>query len=436
MPFVALAFHRAATRITPRSLVAGGLFYGLALLDGGPYVVGFPVVFLGLYAGLLALRARTLRPLLACAAVLGIGAAIAAIQIVPIAETFFSYRRETPAASHFYRAPFELDWLSMLYQGLVSRQQAHDPKLWMPYVLNVGSYVGWLPLLLSGVAVVARPGRVWPVAVTGFVSLWIHLGNAAPFDLWAVFHELPILGSLQVPARFNVFAVLSLALLAGHGLEALRERRRFGPPVAVALVAIVAADMTAVNAPVFKVAFSIPPVAVREPGSFFHHQRSPYEDGWADRALYPIFPNWPNVTYASTLENTGVIEAWHNLKYPRRVVPRDHALYPGAEVWSVSAGLRVTNASITPNVVEIEVEGDAGLVAINQNFHPGWKVVGGTGRIADLDGLVSVFVPAGAQRLKVAFRPRSFELGASISLLALLLAAFALWLDRPGRQRR
>jgi uncharacterized membrane protein YfhO len=75
-------------------------------------------------------------------------------------------------------------------------------------------------------------------------------------------------------------------------------------------------------------------------------------------------------------------------------------------------------------------------VAINQNFHSGWKVVGGTGHIADLDGLVSVFVPAGSQRLEVAFRPRSFEWGALVSVLALLAAAVVLWLDRPGRQRR
>jgi uncharacterized membrane protein YfhO len=105
-------------------------------------------------------------------------------------------------------------------------------------------------------------------------------------------------------------------------------------------------------------------------------------------------------------------------------------------VWSVSAGLQVSRYRVTPNVVEIDVEGDAGPVAINQNFDPGWKVVGDTGRVADLDGLVSVFLPAGDQRLAVAFRPRSFEVGASVSALALLLAAVALWLDRPGRRRR
>lgn len=432
-PFVALAIHEAASGLRLRSLVLGGIFCGLTLLDGGPYQAAFLPLFMALYGLLIALRARSLRPLWACGAIGVFGLVIAAVQILPIAEVYSSFPRKTAAVNYFYGAPFEKSWLEILYQGFVSRAQAHDPKRWMPYVLNVGSYVGWLPLLLAAAALALRPSRVWPCAVTFALATWIFLGPAASPDLWSLLHRLPVFGSLQIPARFNVFAVLMLALLAAHGLDALA-----GTPIGarlrwagIVVTAIVVADMAAVDAPVFKVAFAIPPVEVRPPGAFFDYINSPYLEGWRDRSLYPVFPSWPSVSYASTLENTGVLRGWNELGYRRNALARTSPHYAGEVYAAEAADLVVADARVTPNRIDFTVSGDGGHVVINQNYDPGWKVVAGEGEVMNVFGRVGVRVPPGEQRVSVAFRPASFAIGATLSLAGLLGAAFVLR-PRPG----
>ena len=37
----------------------------------------------------------------------------------------------------------------VLQDALVSRSQVHSEARWQPYYLNVGTYVGWLPILLA-----------------------------------------------------------------------------------------------------------------------------------------------------------------------------------------------------------------------------------------------------------------------------------------------
>jgi hypothetical protein len=434
VPWVALAVCRSTQRLDVRTLALGGIFCAFAWLDGGPYEVGFLPVFLGLYAAVRGLEARALRPLLAAGCVMAIGAAVAAVQIIPVAETFFAFPRETAALNNFYDAPFTKTALEILYDGFVRRDQVHDPERWMPYVLNIGSYVGWVPVMLGALAVALRPKRAWPMAVLAGFSIWIYLGAAATPDLWSAIHRLPLLGSLQIPARFNVFALLALGILAGHGLDVVTERLRgHGRWVALTAISICAVDLIAVNGAVFEMSFGIRPPQLQRPGTFFHHMHSPYREGWENRARVPMFPNWSNISYASLLENTGVIRAWNNLKYPRRAVPKGHRLYVGEVVaWDRTGGLEVSNATITPNTVGFDSSGPGGLVVINQNFHSGWKAVDGDAHVEDSGGLLGVRVAAGTAHTAVAFQPRAFEWGAGVSLLALIATVVAVLVGRPN----
>jgi uncharacterized membrane protein YfhO len=297
----------------------------------------------------------------------------------------------------------------------------------MPYILNVGCYVGWIPLLLAGLAIGADMRRhvLWLLLLGVF--LWIAIGSAAPIDLWALLHNVPGLAALRVPSRFNVFVLLLLALFAGKGLEVLRERLagravlRFAPAVIVVFVAL---DVGYINGGVFKVAFSIPPIEVAPLGPFVQYYKSPYLDRTKSSALFPTFDNWPCCAYATLLENAGVINNFRTITFRSDTIPSDNPMYRG-EAWFAEGAGRVTDVSVTPNAVAIETNGLGGVLVFNINYDPDWKVANRPDLVPYARaGRVALEVPEGARNLGIAYRPAAFFVGAAVSgsTVVLLLA--------------
>jgi hypothetical protein len=322
----------------------------------------------------------------------------------------------------------------VLVQGFVSRDQGHDPEAWMPLRINVGTWVGWLPLLLA-VAALARPRRTAWLAAVGAASLWMMLSEELPFGPWSWLHELPGLGSLQVPARFNVFVAATLAMLAAFGLEALAARMRLRA-LAPVVVALAAADLFAVNADVYRVAFAVPPIPVEPREAFVQYATSPWRDRYVATVLEPVRPNWPNATFPAILENAGVIHAYRDLVHPRNALAFDDPDYPGAEVAAVGTAVAVDDVRLTSNRVAFSIRGGGGRVVVNQNFHPDWRVVGGEGaRVTSHGGRLAVQVPPGSHAVELAFRPPAFRWGAAVSAVAWLGVAGVAVYSRYPRAR-
>ncbi len=431
LPFALVALRKASRRWRARHVLAGSAFLALTFLDGGPYQLCFSLLLLALYAPLLAIAGRTLRPLAASGAIVALAGGLAAVQLVPVAETFFEHPRETVSDRNFYEAPFQPTAGQILFEGYVSREQGHDPARWMPFLVNVGCYVGLLPVALGLLALARAPGRCGPPAAVLALCLWIHLGPAAPLDAWALLHRLPGFASLQVPARLNVFVLLWLAVLAAIGLEQLRALLPAGRAAALVpglLVALQALDQLSVNAPVFRVAFSVPPQPVAARAEFAHHRRSPFEQAYREAALYPVWDNWPNATFPTTLGNAGVIDCYGDLDFPRRAIAFDDPGYPGKEAWGASPGVRVEAVALTPNRVAVRTSGAGGRVVVNQNHQRGWRADGdGVSEVTSHAGLVSTVVAPGERTTVFRFAPASFRIGAAISLAALAVALGLAW---------
>lgn len=444
LPWIVCSLERAAepTSRSVRTTLAGGLFLALCFLDGGPYQCCFVPLFLVLYAVILAVKQRSARPLLVCAAIGGVGVGFAAIQIVPVVETVLAFPRPTPEVVNYRGMPYEPGLGQMLYQGYLSRAQAHDPKQWMPFVINVGSYVGPLPLLLAVLALARDRSRAWPIGAAGLLSACIAFSAALPVDVWPWLHRLPGFSSLKMPVRFNLFVLLALAILAARGLDVLAsaaghkfpssERGRRAKVLALqALVALVVVDLFVVNLPAFKVAFSVVPFRGRESGDFLHYGQSPFQLAYLANSLYSIWPNWPNTTYPALLENRGVINAYRDLYYPRRAIAADAPDYPGREAWAAEGNAEIVSVEITPNEIAVTCDGSGGLVVVNQNHHWSWSVNGeGVGPIESHNGRLSVRVPPGPSRFVLEFRPASFRIGAALTLLSVAAALVALALVR------
>jgi hypothetical protein len=443
MPHVLFYLHRWLERPCLRPLALGGACFAFIVLDGGPYQFAFFSIFSGAYALTLAALRRSTRPLTGMPGIALVGAGLAAIKLVPVYEIVTRYPREAPH-NNFYGAPFEPTVLETLAQMFVSRSQSHDPEMWMPYVLNVGCYVGWITLGLASWALFRRLRVNAPWGGLALFFLWIALGAAAPVDLWGLLHELPFLSALRVPARFNVYVLLLLALLAGEGLElATASARRHAHahsrgllaalPATIALAAVI--DLAWVNGEIFRVAFSIPPIETNRHEDFAHYRRSPHLVRYKQSALYPVHPNWPGATFPAILENRGVLHTYRTVGGRAHAIPLESIRHRG-EAWMLGADREaLLETEITPNSLRATTDGRAGRVVFNVNYDPGWRSrTPGTSAVVESSGLVAVDVAEGTRALRIDYRPTSFVWGTAMTLAFLAATAVSIGLDPRHRR--
>jgi hypothetical protein len=435
IPFVLRAVHRNVERFSLRDLALGALFFAFIFLDGGPYQFAFIAVFLGIYVLLLMIGYKTVRPLTTMLIVLLLGSSLAAIKLVPVYETVNKYPREVKE-NNFYGAPFKPEPIGMLNRAFLARDQEHRPDVWMPYNLNVGSYVGWIPVLLAVLAMAVRFKKRWMQAVCAIFFLWIMLGSVLPWSPWNVLSKFPGISMLRVPSRFNVFVLFWIAFFAGESLTLICERFksiRWAPILSAGILALVALDLVWVNGKIFKVAFSIPPLEVEERGEFKSYLDSPYMDRYREAALFPTFRNWPSAAFPPLLENRGVIANYRTIPFQSHAIPFDHPVYRG-EAWIAAEGGRIEDLEVTPNRIALRATGEGAWLFINRNFDEGWKIRGDDAlKIANMKGLLAVWLKRGSREVELVYRPDTFFWGALVSgaSLLILLALFFL----PPRKR-
>ncbi len=193
---------------------------------------------------LLRLRGRILeRGLRIAAPFLGIAlaAGIAAVQLVPTAELAQASARAGGVTEAFFT---EFSYHPLFLALLVDPFVLGNPY---PRVsVEVVAYLGALPLVLAGVALVARRKRdtgFWALLALG--AFVLALGGYNP--LYRGLRFLPLLNFFRVPARFLFPMSFALALLAGQGFDALWTRARAGAASWGPLVAAIASAVTVVS---------------------------------------------------------------------------------------------------------------------------------------------------------------------------------------------
>ncbi len=97
-----------------------------------------------------------------------------------------------------------------------------EPTYWgkMPFT-NHPYYMGLIPLLLAGIAVVTRRKErfVQVLALIGGLALLVSFGKWLPLLYGPLFKFLPFFGKFRVPAMILVLLVLAVAVLAALGLQ-------------------------------------------------------------------------------------------------------------------------------------------------------------------------------------------------------------------------
>jgi len=286
-----------------------------------------------------------------------------------------------------------------------------------------GCYITWLGLLAAGIGAVVSLRRHWPLLVIGAVAAISTLGAALPTDVWQLWKQLPLYGSLQVSSRSLAVLVFVAAACGGFGVDRMgRWLRRAGGPwsriVPWVIGLAIYAELAVLGWTLFSGIFVCPPRHVPAQEQFSQRYA---EDEVRYSAMYSA--HYPYLT-----ANAGVLREYENIAIPRgKVRIATDPDYRG-EAWletgrGAAEIIRWTMARVR---VALNVE-TAGQLVLNQNYFSGWKAVryGEDGKAEKLaaekspDGLVSVAVTPGDREVVFYYLPDSFLAGAALSIFTL-----------------
>ena len=306
-----------------------------------------------------------------------------------------------------------------------------------------GCYLTWLGLAMAVAGAVAVFRQQWPLLVTGLAAAVITAGAALPANVWALWKQLPMYGSLQVPSRFLVAVVFVAALCAGHGVDWLGHRleRRGGAwlarVVTWVVAAVIYAELAVLGWNLFSDIFVCPPRPVSTEQHATFAQRFA-EDEVRYAAMYSAF-------YPYVRDNSGVLREYENIAIPRgKVRTASDPDYQGeAYLQQADGSARIERQSMSRVDVSLDGLGAANRLVLNQNYDRGWRAVrhrvdGQSESVMaepNDEGLVSLAVGPEDRQVEFYYRPPGFACGAVISGLTLLGCLIALRLG-TRRDRR
>lgn len=263
LPLAFLLFRRAILRYNWRYAVWCGAVVGMMVLAAGVQFLPFalaPLPALALWHVGMRARERPGSPWrlvwpLAALVVVGLTAsALAAVFLAPFAEILGATLRST-SVSYQTATAQSLPWGGLaMFVAPDAFGNAAAATYWPasrtgPYFHEIFAYAGLLPLLLAPVALL-RNGAARPYGALALLALLVMLGGQTPL-YWLLYH-LPGGELFRAPARAGLVVDFALALLAGFGLDALRDRaggalRCLAPGAMPALAVIVGLPIAALG---------------------------------------------------------------------------------------------------------------------------------------------------------------------------------------------
>jgi len=391
--FAWLSVERDALRYAAIS----GAALALMFLGIGPYPTAFTAVGIAALLTAIALMRGDLRPFKILAAIGLFTVGFSAAKLVPSFILSLQHPRPT--------GDIEVNDVGVLLTALFARDQnvfRGSPNGWGFW--ESGAYIGLfaVPALIGFAA--PRRGAPWIFAA---VILWLLArGDAEPFAVWPILHNLPVFNSLRLPSRFLVPFVLCVGVMAGMGSDWLAHRwPPWGAAGAAAMIAIATVDCLLVGPPSLEMMLASPLLEVGARAQVFHQiQRSPNGS-----MLIPA------------MENLGVVECRDYTVWSTTVRASDQPGYRGEQYVLGPGSIEVLRW--TPNAITYDLDVPAAAeIVVNQNYSRWWRVAQGQGSVIDHDGLIGVRVPAGRQRLELGYRDYSALLGALLTILTIAIA--------------
>ena len=234
LPWILLAaYDLAQDPKRKRNLLMLAFFMGMQWLAGHAQIAWYSLLLAIAWAAFWAWRAGGWPQLARVAvnfATAGFGAlALAAVQLIPTAEYLLNSPRATQvdfaAATTYSFWPWHL--LTLLAPNIFGNPAYGTYQGYGNYWEDA-IYIGLVPLFLAVFALMKMrrskkegPLVIFLAALIG-VSLLLALGDNTPLFGW-LYHHVPSFALFQAPARFSLWLVFALSLLAAFGVDAWRR---------------------------------------------------------------------------------------------------------------------------------------------------------------------------------------------------------------------
>jgi hypothetical protein len=306
--------------------------------------------------------------------------------------------------------------------------------------------VGWIPLLLTGLALLAfwRATLAW--VLVALLFCWLALAHNAPYDLLKLAWHLPIFDTIYRPNKYFTFQIVfSLALVGGRSFDLLRRLRFRWAEAAIASVVIGSSVsfLYSISTAAMQKSYSQPLESAGWPSSagFFSVQG----ESLARARVAPPRA----LAYYNLQQNVGTVDWYTGIPLGEHAVPKylvsednHESLNPAYRgeafvLGSSSADREPVAVTIEPNHIRVQgvIAHAPRTIVINQNFDRDWRASAGT--LFEREGLLAVALPQpGPYQVDLRYRPRAFYAGLAVSGCSLALLLWICWAYRSSRLAR
>ncbi len=269
-----------------------------------------------------------------------------------------------------------------------------------------GAYISPVVVLIAIIGLIYkfRDCRLWLITAVFFFI--IGLGSFSDYSFWNLFMNLPGFASIRVPSRAFQFVVLSIAIIAGFGLDYiinhLKDSVSSIKHIAIALVTLILLGNFLVNLPSFNT------IDYKLPQKQTFNEEFRHEIGDAND-IYRLFQR-----------NRGSLMApWLSAyKESRGLVSQSNQV---AMEYIMSGQLQVISRNYTPNIIEYEIAPTSdGKIIFGIGYDKGWSCTDGR-ELFEEHGLVATKFSTNDKKIVLTYITPWFYTGLIISLLTLLV---------------
>lgn len=406
LPWIVWSFEKATC--DKRYIGAGACFLALCVIDGSPYgtaILTLVLVLCGIIYAVFPDHPTYPTPgpkpgylFISALFICALGFLLVSFKLFPIIDFLRTFPRTIPAGDDALSVS---QVAAIFLRRTIERHNPHYTYVFGEY----RNYLGPVVVFMALGAFLLRQVRRRDVIIAS-VFLALLLGDWGWASPYALLHQLPIFGSLRVPARFAIVIDLFIALWFAVSLQTLwsrssQKRHLHRIRVVVGMIAAVAiADLVHANQPLFQGVFNTPPPVATTQNPFYQTTGN------------------SGAMFRAPVENRGYVSCYEPNPIPRAA---DLRLERGAQVelMPTTAG-KAELSYFSPNELQMQLQlHSSATVIINQNFAPGWQ--SSQGFVYSQNGRIAVDVASSVSQLTLFFRPPGFLFYCFLSALSCLV---------------
>jgi hypothetical protein len=382
-----------------------GIFLALTFYGGGIYLLMYTAIaFFGL--GLFTKKPMRTLFLTVKAGLWALG--LSALKLIPV----FLWLKNYPDAM-YASSVNTLPWLKQIFLERIphgAQPIYNQGSGWHEY----GAYLGYILIAMAilGLFSVRRNKIIKFLGLTIIIAVFISASGPLLKSFFDVFPYVP----RSNISRFVLFAVIPLVLLAGFGLDLVRQKFKRGNICVLLVIGFVAIDLMSFSYQLSKQAFVLAPLTLETKAKYpIEYTADNYSTKSVDvsgdevkysRSYAAFLAGYGATTFPSVLGPEARVKTIQDEK---------HSFLELENGWGNAKLL-----SWNPNTVTaaIEVESEDKLI-INTNYAPGWYA--NDKPALDIAGRVAARVASGQSEVRFEYRTPGFYFGLYVSLFTLCL---------------